>query len=230
MNLVYFAAVAAALLLGACGGGATPPEASRDVPAKAARPSRQGEAIAEYRESIHPGLPDFRFTLTGAKPSGDTGPARVQAIEIRRDAESDPFQVIGTLNAETPIELPAAFEAIDMNFDGYRDIRLMDSLPAGPNTPYRNWKFNPATGSFEPSPELDAIPAAHYDAASKTIRSSWRDGAARYGHDTYRYIAAKPVLVRREERLYTAPGVYTRTLSERRGNELEVIETTEVRE
>lgn len=229
IRLFLLAAIVASLFLGSCDRAATP-EASHDVPSKTTPASHGGEVIAEYRESIHPDLPPFRFTLTGTRPGADQGPARVRTIEIRRDSEPDPFQVIDSVNAETPVERPAAFEAIDMNFDGYRDFRLMDALPAGPNTPYRNWTFDPATGSFQPSPELDRISAAQFDAATKTIRSEWRDGPTRYGEDTYKYFGEQLVLVRREERRFSAPGVYRLTISERTNGELKVIESKEIRE
>lgn len=229
-GLLLPAASAALLSLAACDRAAPPPEQSRGPAAKATSASPGGEILAEYRESIHPELPPFRFTLTGTKPGADQGPAHVRSMEIRRDSEPDPFQVIESVNAETPVERPAAFEAVDMNFDGYRDIRLMGAPPAGPNTPYRNWTFNPATGSFEASPELDRILAAQFDPTSKTIRSEWRDGPARYASDTYRYIDGKPLLVRREERRYTEPGVYILTISERVAGGLQVVESRQVRE
>ena len=229
-GLLSCAVIVASLFLGTCDRATPPPEQSPGPAAKGTAASPGGEILAEYRESIHPDLPQFRFTLTGTKTVADQGTARVRSIEIRRDSEPDPFQVIDGVNAETPVERPGAFEAIDMNFDGYRDIRLIDSLPAGPNTPHRNWTYDPAEGSFQPSPELDRIPAAQYDGAAKTIRSEWRDGPAHYASDAYRYIDGKPLLARREERRYTEPGVYTLTVSERVGGTLRVVESRQVRE
>jgi hypothetical protein len=214
----------------ACGGTAPAPELSLDAPKTQSGAAGNGEVIAEYRESVHSDLPVFQFTLRGTKPSADSAPARIRTIVVRRDGESDPIQVIAAVDADAPLDRAGAFEVLDMNFDGYRDMRLMEFQPAGPNVPYRNWTFDQTSGRFEPVPELDRITSPVFDPDTKTIRSAWRDGAAHYGEDTYAYIAGKPVLVRREERLYTGPGVYTRTLSERRGGELAVVESTQVRE
>ena len=224
-------ALALGLALAACGGG--PPsasEASNESSAEAVGSASSGEVIAEYRESLGADLPAYTFTLRGVKPSADSGPARVQAIEIQRGNEARPYQAIGGIDAATPLERPGAFELLDMNFDGYRDMRLIESAPAGPNVPYRNWLFNAAGGEFEPSPELDGIVSAVFDSASRTIRSAWREGAARYGEDTYRYVEGKPVLVRRDERTYSGPGVYTLTVSERLDGEMKFVEAKTVRE
>ena len=117
-----------------------------------------------------------------------------------------------------------------MNFDGYGDIRLIEFLPAGPNVPYLNWLFDPATGRFVSSPELDEITSPTFDAATRRIRSEWRDGAASYGTDIYEMIEGRPVPVRKERREYTDEGVYELTVSERRDGEWRDVEQRVVRE
>lgn len=216
--------------LAACASLPPAPQGSNESPEQRASSPQPAEVIAEYQESIHAGLPEFSFTLKGERPSAEFAPARIQIVEIRRRGEPKASQVIDGIAAEAPLERPGAFEVLDMNFDGYGDIRLIEYLPAGPNIPYRNWLFDNRTGKFEPSPELDKISSAVFDAASKKIRSPWRDGAAHYGEDTYQYVNGEPVLIRRDERRYTEPGVYRLTVSERVDGGWKTVESKDVRE
>ncbi len=167
------------------------------------------------RGLVHPSLPQFDFTVTGeAREGADELHAR--SITIRSASASEPLQRIEGLDTQTPIvDGKPALEVRDMNFDGYADLRIVQSRSAGPNTEYRNWLFDPQRGRFSASPELDAIASPRFDAARGEIRSEWRDGATHYGTDVYVYRAGRPVPVRREERIYKAPGVYVLRSSER---------------
>src|SRR6185436_4464256 len=81
--------------------------------------------------------------------------------------------------------------------------------PAGPNVPYLNWLFDPASGRFQASPALDAIASPTFDATTREIRSEWRDGPTRYGTDIYTFRDGALVALRREVKVYSAPGRYT---------------------
>jgi hypothetical protein len=194
--------------LGACGDDA------RQAPAAgsgAAPPPTRGEVASgpTTRVRIHPSLPEFEFTLIGDTTGGPGASIRVERIEIRRDSAVEPDQVIGSLATDTPMtaEVPA-LEVLDMNFDGYKDIRLVEFRSAGPNTAYLHWLFDPPSGRFLESPGLNDIPSAHFDAVRREIRSDWRDGAARHGSSIYVFAEGQPVLVRQEEKTYQAPGTY----------------------
>ena len=155
----------------------------------------------------------------------------IERIEIREATAAEPLQVISGLDAQPPLTdgRPAA-EILDMNFDGYGDLRLVQSRSAGPNTPYLNWLFDPARRVFVESRELNEIPSAHVDANQREIRSQWRDGASRYGTDIYVYRDGRPLLVRKEEKVYQAPGVYRLKKSELVGGAWKTLEEREVRE
>ena len=56
---------------------------------------------------------------------------------------------------------------------------------------------------------LNAITSPQFDPATREIRSDWRDGATRYGTDIYVFRDGGPVLVRKELKEYTGPGLYT---------------------
>lgn len=153
----------------------------------------------------------LRLRVLAAESPQATGLLRIQAIEVQREAQV--LQRIEGLDTQTPLaEGAAPVEAVDMNFDGHVDLRLVESRPAGPNTPYLNWLWNPAAQRFEASPALDEISAPRFDASRRQVQSDWRDGASRYGTDTYVWrdgpAAAQLLPLQREERVYSAPGRY----------------------
>ncbi|RPI41563.1 MAG: hypothetical protein EHM59_19865 [Betaproteobacteria bacterium] len=225
-------AVAACCIgLAACHGDDAPqaPAAPSDAPAKAAGAPSANDATVRHR--IHPSLPEFTFTLVGSHPAESDGVIRVRSIEIRRGAAAEPAQVIDGLDTETPVAAGApALEVLDMNFDGYQDIRIVQFRPAGPNVPYLNWLFDPVSGRFLENRELNEIPSASFDPATREIRSSWRDGATRYGTHSYVFAEGRPVLVRKEERAYQAPGRYVLTVSRFLDGAWKTVEQREVRE
>ena len=231
------AAAAICLSLGACRGedATEPPAATRsaiattETAATAAEPPAAAHPTIRHR--IHPSLPEFTFTVLGDRPAASSATLRVQRIEIRRGSASEPFQVIEGLDTETPLPAgePALF-LLDMNFDGYADMRIAEFRSAGPNTAYLNWLFDPASEKFVASRELNDIPSPEYDSASRQIRSSWRDGATRYGIDVYELRDGRPVLVRKEEKTYRAPGVYELKVSQLVAGAWKTVEQRELRE
>ena len=136
-------------------------------------------------------------------------PARVTRIEVFRGAESAPSQIITGFDAEAPVaDNPDPLSVIDMNFDGYNDIRLVEFLGPGPNVPYLNWLYNPQAGRFDSAAALNELTSPQYDAATREIRSEWRDGPARYGVDVYVFRDGTLTALRKETREYSAPGRY----------------------
>ena len=204
----WIALGACCIALGACRReeGSPPPRAAPSAVTPADRHT--------IRASIHPQLPEYAFTLVAQPQTEPRDVLRVQRIEIRRGTTPDPTQTITDLDTRTPLNAgKPAFEVLDMNFDGYRDIRIVEFLPAGPNVPYRNWLFDPTSGRFVGSPALDEIPAAEYLPAAQEIRSHSREGPNRYATDISVHAAGRPVIVRKESKVYSAPGVFTLRVS-----------------
>lgn len=142
------------------------------------------------------------------------GVLRVQSIEIQRAGDAASLQRIDGLATETPwSDASPGLELIDMNFDDHADLRLIEARPAGPNVPYLNWLYDPASGRFVANALLDSLGAPTFDAAAREIRSEWRDSAARYGTDTYGVKDGQPLPLKREARTYLEPGVYTLEVS-----------------
>jgi hypothetical protein len=79
-------------------------------------------------------------------------------------------------------------EFVDVNFDGWPDLMLAQSMGAGPNIPYQMWIFNPKTRRFvDAPPTLQAITSPSFDPVHRIIWASWRASAAEHGVTTYRW-------------------------------------------
>ena len=225
------------LAAAACGAPATEEPAAEGPAGKApaaevlpAAPATEAGGPA-LQASIHPDLPGYSFRLVGQTMEEGSETFAATALEIRRGGEAEPVQVIEDLAIEAPTGEPSGgIEVVDMNFDGYGDLRVVEFLPAGPNVPYLNWLFDTDSERFAASPELDEITSPIFDAATRSIRSEWRDGAATYGTHIYEVVGGRPVLVRRERRQYSEPGVYERTVSELRDGEWQVVERETARD
>lgn len=180
---------------------------------------------------IHADQPESQFTLLADGPPQDTGVLHVRAIEIRRTGTAEPVQRIDGLATDTPWSASApGLQLLDMNFDGYTDMRLIDGRPAGPNVPYLNWLYEPAGNRFTASPALDAITAPRFDAVAREVHSDWRDGASRYGSDSYAFRDGTLIPLRREIKNYQQAGVFTLEISRWEDGAWRVIETRDGRD
>lgn len=178
--------LAGAVLLAACGDTEPPAPAT---------PAAQASATASPGIEVQAGA--YRVRMIGERDG--PGLLRVQRLEIRRadaDASSPPAQLIDGLATETPStpDFPG-LEALDMNFDGHADLRLIEFRPAGPNVPYLNWLYDPAQARFVTSPALDALPSAVFLPDKGEVHVPWRDGATRSGVDVYRWQGGQLVQV-----------------------------------
>lgn len=91
------------------------------------------------------------------------------------------------------------FSLEDLNFDGYQDIRLFDTL----NGNYREESiylvWNPEKQQFENDTRLNAITLATFDQEKQLIYGMERNGAVCHYYSTYQYIDGEPVKIRYEE-------------------------------
>lgn len=170
------------------------------------------------RSQINPSLPLFEFLLVW----GAAGEARaLERIEIREQGQAEPFQVVGNIHSQVPPHIAQnGFEAIDLNFDGFLDMRVIRFQPAGPNMPYQNWLWSAATHRFVANPALDEITSPQFDADAQEINSAWRSSATEHGNDIYVYEEEQPVLIHREVDRTGADGQCERDYFDRIEDEL----------
>lgn len=162
------------------------------------------------QSEINPSLPSFNFSLAWHRDvSSDT--RQLDRIAVRRSGEAEPFQTLEPITSDLPLKIANnGFEVLDLNFDGYLDIRVMRFVSAGPNTPYQNWLWSPTAGKFIANLALDEITSPQFDADAQEITSDWRSSAAEHGSDIYAYDGTTPVLVHRETDTYGENGVCVR--------------------
>jgi len=149
---------------------------------------------------VHAGGPTFRVELRGEEST-------VRAIDVR-DAVSgaivqtfEPRDAFGD-GCETdlhPIDETWGLSTVDMNFDGFRDIRLQCGKPDPILVVHRNWLFDRKTGRFAPSPELDAIQSADYDPVHRTIIAIGEITCSGPKEVVYHWVDDHPVLLHGDE-------------------------------
>jgi hypothetical protein len=204
--------VLGALALAACR-DARPPAAAAVPQAASAAPRPSAAEVGYHLVVSAPGgngAPGWRLSVEAeAAPDAD-GILRVRAIDVLREGSDRPVQRIDGLDTRTPWSAEApGVEFVDMNFDGHVDLRLIESRPAGPNVPYRNWLFDPDSQRFVESPALDEVASPSFDAEHRVVRSQWRDGAARYGTDTFAWQEGRLVPQLREVHEASTPGAFS---------------------
>ena len=176
--------------------------------------------VVQCQSNINPALPSFNFRLVGHRDDA-SGLDILHHIEMTRGGEATPFQTISPVNSSVPASVANyGFEAIDLNFDGYLDMRVISSPPVGANIPYKNWLWSTPKRKFVANPALDKITSPQFDANEQEITSQWRSNAAEHGTDVYAYDGDVPVLIHRETQTYGADGSCTRVYYDQIDDEL----------
>ena len=87
-------------------------------------------------------------------------------------------------------------EFVDMNFDGYLDLRLLYSTGATGNNWYATYLFNPNTGKFVYHKELSELCGITIDKKSKQIITYNRGGSCAEYREYYKWVRNKLVLLK----------------------------------
>lgn len=170
--------------------------------------------------TINPGLPGLDFTLT-RHVDVTSGASVIDRIDIARRGEAVAFQTIAPVDSNVPVSVAHnGFEIIDLNFDGFLDMRVIRFIPAGPNMPYENWLWSETEGKFVANAALDDITSPQFDVDEQEINSHWRSSASEGGSDIYAYDGTTPVLIHRETDTYEPDSTCTRTFFDRIEDEL----------
>lgn len=114
--------------------------------------------------------------------------AEIDRLEIFLDGAEEPSQSFDDIDSVAFFEQPAnGFELIDLNFDGWRDMRLIAFVPAGPNLPYLTWLWDPAAERFVRTETLDEIANATPLPDRQEIMGFWRVAPNSYVTQGFRW-------------------------------------------
>ncbi len=200
--------IALALVLGGCRNAPTvapsPPAADRDT------------VTWVFPVGAHRNLPELSVEVFG-EDKGPGARVSIRKMAVRTGSTGGTVQILEGFDAQpsrSALDSGVAFQVLDMNFDGYRDIRLLEVAPAGPNVRYLNWLYRPESATFVPSAALDALIAPRFDAETREVISTRREDPSRHVSETYLHSGDGLVLKRRAVREYSEPGRYTLTVSE----------------
>lgn len=164
--------------------------------------SNSHSIVSNQIRQIHPSMPEYLFKVYGRaasqKPSSTFNTDKIEIYNAVNKGKL--IQEIEIKEAQTWNGRTLGVEFEDMNFDGYLDFRVQAWIPAGPNTPYLYWLWDPKSASFISNTSLEEITSPVFDAKNQTIQSNVRESAASYSDNTYKYINGIPVLVKRIER------------------------------
>ncbi|MDR2208972.1 MAG: hypothetical protein LBE22_08390 [Azoarcus sp.] len=122
--------------------------------------------------------------------------------EIRLYQEDRLVQTLPSSSEEGPcgMFLP---ETVDINFDGYPDLR--QGLFVATNIPYSYWLYDPDTQKMVDLEEgIEGGESTVFDPVHKTIVVDWRSGCCSHGVNIYAWQGKNPVKVDSAESYYQA--------------------------
>ncbi|MCI0501411.1 MAG: hypothetical protein L0Y61_06660, partial [Epsilonproteobacteria bacterium] len=100
-------------------------------------------------------------------------------------------------NAGYSLEDNGQITMSDVNFDGYDDLMIYShDGGAGPNDGYNFYIFNPKNRRFEYDKTLSNATQISIDKKRKLITAAWRNGAAEYGGEEYKWINGRFVMTK----------------------------------
>jgi len=179
----------------------------------------RGGAICYF--TIHKDLSTYTFHLIG-NPEFNT----IDRIEITKGNESAVSQTLEAGMGEPPYRDASFFVAEDMNFDGYKDIKLMSFWGATGNTGYTYWLFNFSKNLFVENKDLSSLSNPKPDVGTKTIATHSVGGMAGciYNNGTYKFDeTGKLILIREEKQDWVeASKSFLKTISELKNGKMVV--------
>ncbi|MBZ9687442.1 hypothetical protein G9F72_014015 [Clostridium estertheticum] len=155
------------------------------------------EPFIVLKDKIHPSFPEYKFKVYGQKKDALYSASKIEVYnEVEKKVQELAFSATSTPDGN---QLGIVIE--DMNFDGYKDIRIQQFLPATANVPYYYWLWDKETSKFIKNNELEKITSPVFDSESKLIKSNVKGNAGTYYDYEYKYIDSKPTLIREIERI-----------------------------
>jgi hypothetical protein len=181
---------------------------------------------AECRFKINPRLPVYNFNLIG-NPSSNT----IDRILITAENKAIGTLVVEKYDTESPFRGSDYFDVADINFDGYKDIRLLQWWGATGNINYIWWIFNPLNNKFVKRDDLSDLTNPTLHPVTETITTSGAGGMAGkiYSQSTYKFDQkGRLLLIRNEFQDWdNSRKCFIRTVKERKNGKM-VVKSREI--
>jgi hypothetical protein len=150
--------------------------------------------VTTVRGRLREDMPEFDFEIEEVLDKKE-GVYRVRSIIVSENGKTLQTISIPELTSEGQTRIfPKVEKQLileDMNFDGYQDIRLYDTLGGGYRVEWVYLLWNPNKEQFEHEPALNDVPAMcmpSFDQENKKIYGMVRYSAGSHGAYTYEYI------------------------------------------
>ena len=153
----------------------------------------------DFKITINKSLPEFTFSFIFS--SGAEGnPIGISRIEIRRGTEKRILQTIKMENPQGSFDYYSSysFGTIDLNFDEYLDILLVEGNGGSGGDFPVVWLYDPQSAKFKIEPQFEGIGNLSTDPETKTIISDSWGGVWSKGQSVYRFEGKKLILIHEE--------------------------------
>lgn len=178
--------------------------------------------VVSIKEKIHSSLPEYTFNIYGQKKEQLFSANRI-IVKHNKDVT---VQEIAFEETETPDAEKLGLIIEDINFDGFKDIRIQQFLPAGSNIPYYYWLWDKEAAQYIQNKELEEITSPEIDLEHETIKSTARSNAFTYIEREYKFLEGVLTLVKETEKVANPDkNIWNITVRELKGKELKVTKT-----
>lgn len=174
--------------------------------------SSKGESdcfTTTFHEKIKEDMPVFDFDLL-AHYDKNTDGYSLDKLTVTNSADGRVIQEISipelTLFGHTNVSAydkdTMGFELEDLNFDGYKDIRLFDTSNGNYRLEWIYFVWDPIKSIFANDIRLNEISLANFDQDKQLIYGMERGSATDHYFSTYKYINEVPTLIRHYSQEY----------------------------
>jgi len=157
------------------------------------------EALAFTVACEAPNNPQHLSFLLAGTSDGDKTAARasLHKLIVKAGNKSQTLAIDGDVWMDG---VESAIALMDINFDGYDDIRLWTATSAGPNESYTYWLYDPKSARFAASDIGDKLSGFEIglDPKARTVRASGRASCCLWEAQTYRWAGGELRLVTNE--------------------------------
>lgn len=154
------------------------------------RPKMSGLRFSVTCDALNDPL-RLAFVLSGTSDGEKTaGRATLKTLAAKAGARTQTLAVEGDVWMDG---VSGAVELMDVNFDGFDDIKLWTATSAGPNSGYSYWLYDPKTAGFKASDIGDKLSGfdIDLDPKAKTVRAGGRASCCLWEGTTYRWVRSE---------------------------------------